>query len=182
MIAALLLTPTAVLAQDEPAPTENSAPPQPLTIFTTFPAQVIGLDATVSIPLKVRAGTSQTVQLAVEDVPADWQVSFRGSNRTVSAVFVDGATDVSVDLRIDPPATTTGGVYRMTVVATGETESARLPLTLTVEEKAPPSITLDTDLPTVRGKPNTTFRFNVTLKNEGADDLNVNLTADAPPV
>lgn len=182
IIAALLLTPTAVLAQDEPAPTENSAPPQPLTIFTTFPAQVIGLDATVSIPLKVRAGTSQTVQLAVEDVPADWQVSFRGSNRTVSAVFVDGATDVSVDLRIDPPATTTGGVYRMTVVATGETESARLPLTLTVEEKAPPSITLDTDLPTVRGKPNTTFRFNVTLKNEGADDLNVNLTADAPPV
>ncbi|HHY58077.1 MAG TPA: DUF11 domain-containing protein [Chloroflexi bacterium] len=182
IVVTLLLTPVALFAQSDPTPTPGATPPAPLSIFTTFPAQVIGLNESVSIPLKVRAGTAQTVQLAVEDVPEGWNAFFRGGNRSVSAVFVDGVNDASVDLRVEPAATAAGGVYNLTVVATGEGESSRLPLTLTVEEKAPASITLTTDLPTVRGKPNTSFRFNVTLKNEGSDDLNVSLTADAPQV
>lgn len=180
IVATLILMPTAVVAQGDPAPATSVETPAPLTIFTTFPAQVIGLNETVSIPLKVRAGTPQTVQLAIEGIPQDWNVFFRGGARTVSAVFVDGTNDASVDLRIEPSASTAGGVYTVTVIATGEGESSRLPLTLTVEEKAPTSISLETDLPTVRGKPNTSFRFNVTLKNQGADDLNVSLTAEAP--
>ncbi len=182
IVVTLLLTPVALFAQSDPTPMPGATPPAPLSIFTTFPAQVIGLNESVSIPLKVRAGTAQTVQLAVEDVPEGWNAFFRGGNRSVSAVFVDGVNDASVDLRVEPAATAAGGVYNLTVVATGEGESSRLPLTLTVEEKAPASITLTTDLPTVRGKPNTSFRFNVTLKNEGSDDLNVSLTADAPQV
>lgn len=182
IVISLLLTPATLFAQGDPAPTANPTPPAPLSIFTTFPAQVIGLNETISIPLKVRAGTAQTVQLSLEDVPEGWNVFFRGGNRSVSAVYVDGVNDASVDLRVEPATTAAGGVYNLTVVATGEGESSRLPLALTVEEKAPTSITLETDLPTVRGKPNTSFRFNVTLKNEGVDDLNVSLTADAPQV
>lgn len=182
IVVTLLLTPATLFAQGDPTPTANATPPAPLSIFTTFPAQVIGQNEKVSIPLKVRAGTPQTVQLSLEDVPEGWNVFFRGGNRSVSAVFVDGVNDAAVDLRVEPAATAAGGVYNLTVVATGEGENSRLPLTLTVEEKAPTSISLETDLPTVRGKPNTSFRFNVTLKNAGADDLNVNLTADAPQV
>lgn len=182
IVISLLLTPATLFAQGDPTPTATDTPPAPLSIFTTFPAQVIGLNENISIPLKVRAGTPQTVQLTLEDVPEGWNVFFRGGNRSVSAVFVDGVNDAAVDLRVEPAATAAGGVYNLTVVATGEGESSRLPLTLTVEEKAPTSISLETDLPTVRGKPNTSFRFNVTLKNEGVDDLNVSLTADAPQV
>jgi len=182
IVISLLLTPATLFAQGAPTPAANPTPPAPLSIFTTFPAQVIGLNENVSIPLKVRAGTPQTVQLTLEDAPEGWNVFFRGGNRSVSAVFVDGVNDAAVDLRVEPAATAAGGVYNLTVVATGEGESSRLPLTLTVEEKAPTSISLETDLPTVRGKPNTSFRFNVTLKNAGADDLNVSLTADAPQV
>lgn len=182
IVLSLLLTPAALFAQGDPTPAANSTPPAPLSIFTTFPAQMIGLNENVSIPLKVRAGTAQTVQLSLEEVPEGWNVFFRGGNRSVSAVYVDGVNDASVDLRVEPATTAAGGVYNLTVVATGEGESSRLPLALTVEEKAPTSITLETDLPTVRGKPNTSFRFNVTLKNEGVDDLNVSLTADAPQV
>ncbi len=178
----LIFAPAAVFAQGAPTPDTGVEPPTPLTIFTTFPAQVIGVNETVSIPLKVRSGTPQTVQLAVENVPEGWNIFFRGGNRSVSAVFVDGVNDASVDLRVEPSVAAAGGVYNIVVVATGEGESSRLALALTVEEKAPTSISLETDLPTVRGKPNTSFRFNVTLKNEGADDLNVSLTADAPQV
>lgn len=181
VIMLLALTPLAALAQATTPQSTTPDTPQPLTIFTTFPAQVIGLDETVSLPLKVRAGAPQAVQLTVEEAPADWQVSFRGGSRTVSSVFADGVNDASVDLRVEPAADTSAGVYNFTIVATGAGESSRLPVELTVQEKAPPKITLETDLPTLRGKPSTAFRYNVTLKNEGADDLNVNLSADAPP-
>ncbi len=181
VIMLLALTPLAALAQETTPQSTTPDAPQPLTIFTTFPSQVIGLDETVSLPLKVRAATPQTVNLTVEELPADWQASFRGGSRTVSAVFADGINDASVDLRVEPAAETAAGVYSFTVVATGAGESSRLPVELTVQEKAPPKITLETDLPTLRGKPSTSFRYNVTLKNEGADDLNVNLTSTAPP-
>lgn len=182
IVLSLLLTPAALFAQGDATPAASATPPAPLSIFTTFPSQVIGLNENISIPLKVRAGTPQTVQLSLEDVPEGWNIFFRGGGRNVNAVFVDGVNDAALDLRVEPATTAAGGVYNLTVVATGEGESSRLPLTLSVEEKAPTSITLETDLPTVRGKPNTSFRFNVTLKNEGADDLNVSLTADAPQV
>lgn len=181
VILLLIFAPLGAYAQDNTAQATTNAAPQPLTIFTTYPSQVIGLDETVSLPLKVRSGVAETVNLSVENAPDGWQVSFRGGSRTVSSVFVDGVNDASVDLRVEPANVAPGSVYTFTVVATGATETSRLPVALTVLEKAPPKITLATDLPTLRGKPSTNFTYNVTLKNEGSDDLNVNLTADAPP-
>jgi uncharacterized membrane protein len=55
-----------------------------------------------------------------------------------------------------------------------------LPIDLTVQEKLPPSLKFDVDLPTMTGGPSSTFTYNATLKNEGDEDLTVNLTADAP--
>jgi len=42
------------------------------------------------------------------------------------------------------------------------------------------SLSLTVDLPTLKGMPSTTFRYNATLKNEGDEELSVNLLADAP--
>ncbi|WP_298981174.1 COG1470 family protein [Caldilinea sp.] len=183
VLAALLFTPLGAYAQEtaqaEPTPTPT---PQPLTVFTSYPSQVVGMDETVTLALKVRAGEPQVVQLSVEDAPTGWNLSFRGGGRTVSSVFVDGKNDASVDLRLEPAGVEPGTTHNFTVVATGSTgQVSRLPIQLTVQEKAPPALSLTTDLPVLRGKATTTFRFNVTVKNEGADEMNVNLTADAPP-
>ena len=70
--------------------------------------------------------------------------------------------------------------YRFSVIAQGENEKAELPLELIVKEKLPPSLGFEVELPTLRGTPNTTFRYDVTLKNEGDADLSVNLMAEAP--
>jgi uncharacterized repeat protein (TIGR01451 family) len=181
VLTALLLMPLAAYAQ-EAAQAEPTPTPQPLTIFTSYPSQVVGMDETVTLALKVRAGEPQVVQLSVEDAPTGWNLSFRGGGRTVSSVFVDGKNDASVDLRLEPAGVEPGTTHNFTVVATGSTgQVSRLPIQLTVQEKAPPALSLTSELPVLRGKATTTFRFNVTLKNEGTDDMNVNLTADAPP-
>ena len=63
VILLLIFAPLGAYAQDNTAQATTNAAPQPLTIFTTYPSQVIGLDETVSLPLKVRSGVAETVNV-----------------------------------------------------------------------------------------------------------------------
>ncbi len=85
-----------------------------------------------------------------------------------------------MQLSVAPPKEAAANTYRFAVVASGEREQARLPIELTVKEKLPPSLALSVDLPTIQGGPDSTFSYNTTLKNEGDEDLTVNLIAQAP--
>ena len=67
------------------------------------------------------------------------------------------------------------------VTAKSGDQTSTLPLQLTVQEKLPPKLSLTTDLPTLRNKPGSTFRYDTSLKNEGDEDLTVDLSADATP-
>ncbi len=150
-------------------------------IFTRYPSQEIGIGETLSADLTLRTDTPQLVNLSVDDAPAGWNISLRGRNRVIDSVYVDDTEDAKVTLRAETPPDAEAGEYSFTVVAKGEQATAELPITLTLTEKAPPSLSMETDLPVLRGKPSTTFRYDVTLRNEGDVDLNVSLSADAPP-
>lgn len=153
-----------------------------LMVFTDYPAQVIGTGEAVTLKLNVRSGAEpQIVALEVQDVPENWTVTLRGGGRIIKSVFVRPDAEVSVDLRIEPPADVQAGSYRFKVVARGDDAESELPVELSIQEKVPPSLTFETELPTLRGKPTSTFRYDVTLKNGGDTDLVVNLLADAPP-
>lgn len=155
--------------------------PQKLLIFTSYPAQVIGMDETVTLPVKVHTDVApQIVQLQLRDVPTGWTATLRGANRLVEAAFVEPNSDAAVDLKLEPPKDVKAGTYKFIVVAQGADATAELPIQLTVKERVPPSLALKIDLPTMRGKPDTTFHYDVTLQNEGDEDLQVNLSADAP--
>lgn len=178
MMALALMLNSGALAQDDAQTTTFQYPN--LLLSTEFPSQVVGIGETVTLGLKLRSATEpQIVDLSVSGLPDDWNAAFRGKNRSVSSVFV--APEASVDLRLELPANAEPGTYAFTVKATGEGVETTLPIALTVQEKAPASLALETDLPMQRGKPSTTFRYNVTLKNEGDEDVNVSLLAVAPP-
>jgi uncharacterized membrane protein len=168
-----------VLAQEEPTP---APAPTELTVFTDYPSQVAGIGETVTLPLQLQAPTAQIVRLAVQDVPEGWTASFRGANRIVESVYVQPTETATVDLRVEPPADVAASAYTMTVVAQGDGAQATLPLALTIQEKLPPRLAFGVELPTIRGRPDTTFRYDVTLENEGDEDLTVTLGADAGAV
>ncbi|MEJ5200205.1 MAG: NEW3 domain-containing protein, partial [Anaerolineae bacterium] len=114
-------------------------------------------------------------------VAEGWTATFRGGGRIVQSVFADGVSDATVDLRLEPPKNLKAGTYKFVVVARGEQAQAELPIELTVREKVPAKLSMETsDLLTMRGTPTTTFRWSVTLKNDGDEDLSVNLSATAP--
>jgi len=168
--------PVSALAQAEPL--TGSAPG--LTLFTSYPHRVIGIDETPSIKLTLRSSEPQTVELEMEEIPEGWTATFRGGSAIIKAVHVEPEEDASVTLKLEPPEGIEGGTHRFVVLARGETETARLPLELTVQERVPPRLSFEVDLPTITGKPSTTFRYNVKLKNEGDEDITVNLLAEAP--
>jgi len=156
--------------------------PSGLTLFTSYPSQVIGMDESVSFTLKLRTEAApQVARLEMQQIPEGWTATFRGGGNIIRAVYVQPEKEASVTLRLEPPADVAAGTYQFVVVARGEGSVAELPLELTVQEKVPPSLTFEVELPTLKGKPTTTFRYSATLKNEGDEDLSVNLLADAPP-
>ncbi len=177
-----LVGPVTVMAQD---PVSSSNEP-PLVMFTAYPKQIIGIKETVNIDLKLRAnGAPQVVDLDLEKVPEGWSASFKGGGRAIQAAYVQPKTDentndTTVTLKLEPPENVKSGKYEFVVVGRSGQNTVRLPLELTVEEKAPARLKLSTDLPTVTGGPTTTFRYTVKLQNEGDEDLTVTLSADAP--
>jgi uncharacterized membrane protein len=179
MVAWVFSTPNLALAQ-EPLPTVTPQP-GPLILYTQYPSRIIGFGESVSVPLKLRAGTAQTAGLEMLSLPEGWTATFRGGSQIIDSVYVDGQSEASVDLRLDPPPDIKAGNYQMSVVANSDREKATLPLSFTIQEKLPPRLSLTVDgLPTKRTAPETATTFSATLKNEGGDDLQVNLSSSPP--
>lgn len=166
-----------VLAQEgEP---QASAPE--LTVFSRYPSQVTELGKNVTFPLEVQTGQAQIVHLSLEGLPEGWTATFRSGSRVIQAVYAVPDDKNNVDLRLEPPDGASAGVYSVTVVAEGETNTVRFPLELTIKDKLPPSLRWDIDLPTLRGTPNSTFSYSATLRNQGDEEVTVSLTANTPP-
>jgi uncharacterized repeat protein (TIGR01451 family) len=152
-----------------------------LSISTTYPSQVTQLGESVTISLNLQAtDVPQTVAMSMGQMPDGWTATFRGGGRIVQSVYVGANSTGSVDLLLNPPENAKSGTYNFTVVAQSETGKVELPLTLVVQDKVPASLSLTTDLPTIKGSPSSTFRYSTTLKNDGDQELTINLTADTP--
>ncbi len=173
------IAPAIALAQ---APKEPGLPAPALTIFTAYPAQESEIGEIVTFPLTLRiAGPApEVVRLDMGEVPQGWTATFRGGGRIIDAAYVEPDQDTSADLRLEPPKNVSAGTYHFVVRVQGESTKAELPLDLTVAEKLPPSLELSVDLPTLKGTPSTTFRYQATLKNSGDEDLSVNFGTDMP--
>jgi len=169
-----------------PALAQGGNPPvissQGLTLFTNYPAQEAAIGETITFGLTLRSSdVPQVAKLEVKDLPLDWTMSFKGGSRVVESAYVEPETDTKVDFKVEPPANVEAGTYNFTVVARGENgQVASMPIELVIKEKLPPSLNFSIDLPTLKGAPDSTFRYNATLKNSGDQDLNVNLVSDTP--
>jgi uncharacterized membrane protein len=153
-----------------------------LTLFTPFPVREVAIGEDVTLRLTLRTlSVAQTVYLEVDDLPSDWTATFRGGGDIIRAAYVEPESDVTIDLRLGLPAQIEPGPYRLSIVAEGESTETVLPVELIVQEKLPPSLEFQVELPILRGSPETTFRYSVELSNAGDQDLQVTLAAQAPP-
>jgi uncharacterized membrane protein len=179
LLLSTLLSPVLAQAQEG----QPQASTQDLTLFTRYPAQETAIGEAVSFELKLRATEPQIVRLSTQNLPQGWTTTFRGGGKVIQAAYVDSKEDTTVDLKVEAPKDVRPSTYRFAVVARSEANevlAANLPIELSIKDKLPPRLTLDVDLPTLKGGSDTTFRYSATLKNEGDAEMNVNLVADAP--
>lgn len=166
-----------VLAQTEQPPPSTSE----LTLYTLYPSRIIGIGEEISMVLRLRTKTvAQVAQLTTPQLPEGWTATFKGEGHLVQSAYVEPDNEASVTLTIKPPENVAPGTYRLVVRAQGNAGIAELPLEMVIQEKVPAKLSFSVELPTLKGKPDSTFRYNATLKNEGEEDLTVNLQADAP--
>jgi uncharacterized membrane protein len=153
-----------------------------LAVYTQYPAQTVRAGEPVSITLNVRnfGLPPQVVQLRVVDAPRGWRVRFLAGGRVVQAVSVIPDGEATVTLRLEPPRGVRSGTYRFQVVATGQNGTAALPLQITLGQVLPPRLSLEAELPTLRGPATSSFRYRLTLRNDSDQDLLVQLDAQAP--
>jgi uncharacterized membrane protein len=169
---------TPVMAQQGDQPQENRSS---LTVFAEYPARRAAVGESVTFDLTLRGGSvPETVDLDVENLPEGWVATFRGGGDVIEAAHVEPGSDRSVALKVDLPDDVAVDTYAITVIAEGKNETVEIPLQVIVQEKVPPNLTFEVELPTLKGQADTTFRYDATLENEGTEELSVNLLAEAP--
>jgi uncharacterized membrane protein len=151
-----------------------------LTLTTPYPSVSVAPGSKVSFEIAVQGNANEQVALSVAGLPTDWTATLRGGGYVVNGVQTDAAGAATVSLDIQIPATATDGTSTVTVNGSGGGTSASLPLTLQVSSEAAGDVTLSSDFPSLRGASGTTFTFNLTLRNESAEDLTFAVTGVGP--
>ena len=94
--------------------------------------------------------------------------------------YLNPDQEASLTLRLQPPKEVKEGTYRFLVRAEGLGQTASLPITLMVGQGLPKRLSLEAELPVLKGPPTSSFRYRVTLRNESDQDLLVSLEYQAP--
>ena len=170
--AGLLLIGSLVLA-----PTALAASP---TLTTPYPSVVVAPGSTVGFDITVGGDPNQQISLALAGVPAEWTAALRGGGYVVNGVQTDSAGTGTVRLELDIPATATDGTTRVTLTAAAGALQATLPISVEVSAAAAGDVTLSSDVVSLRGASGTSFTYNLTLRNDSAQDLTYAVNAVGP--
>jgi uncharacterized membrane protein len=159
------------------------AKPQGLWLTTDFPAitESIGDNATLALTLQNSNEPPQRVAFSIKGLPDGWKWELDGAGKPVTEAIVTPDESRSLMLKITPPKDVKAGAYDFTVIGdTGAGQTLTLPVKMSMAAGKPSEVTLEAKLPALRGTPQTSFDYDLTIKNESAKDTTFNLLAQAP--
>lgn len=153
-----------------------------LFLITDYPAVTVqaGATSTVSLRLQNYGLPPERLALSVEGVPQGWSATILGGGQPVAAAMPAPGKDVSLQLRLDVPASAQSGTQTLTVHARGGSQNISLPIAVSLGKDLPAKLTLEPKLPELRGSPRSSFEYQVTIKNDSGRNLLVSLAAKAP--
>jgi uncharacterized membrane protein len=183
-VLALLSVVAFVLAQGVRAPVAEEAQPavKGLYLLTDYPAVTVrpGATATVSLKLQNYALPPERLTLAVSGVPSGWTATLLGGGQPVAAVMPATNQSVALQLRLDVPANAAMGTQTLTVSATGASGQINLPVAITLAKDLPAKLTVESQLPSLRGTSKSSFEYQLNIKNDSGRNLVVSFAAQAP--
>jgi uncharacterized membrane protein len=173
---ALTLGVRAPVAEDAPAGIKG------FFLLTDYPAVTVrpGTTSTISMRLQNYALSPERLTLGVTGVPSGWTATLLGGGQPVAAAMPLTNQSVSLQLRVDVPANAQMGTQTITVTASGTNTQLSLPVTITLAKDLPAKLTVESQLPSLRGTSKSTFEYQLNIKNDSGRNLVVSFAAEAP--
>lgn len=177
----LTLFATAAAAQD--AGSGAATPPAGVWLTTPYPSvtETAGAPFTIDFSLINRDKPPVDLALKLDGLPDGWSYAFNGGGHKVDAAMVAPGDSRAFTLKLTPPKGAKVGSYHLTLGGSGDGVNLTLPVTVSLAEPSPTSLALTPKLPALRGSAKSAFDYTLTVKNDGAADVTVNLDAAAPP-
>jgi uncharacterized membrane protein len=179
----LLALAVAVFAFAAPAVAADIKPDvKGLYLLTDYPALSVepGTTSTVNLKLRNYGLAPERLQLSVAGVPQGWTATLLGGGQPVGAAMPATDESVSLDLRLDVPKNAQIGTHTLTVGAQGAASQASLPVNVTLAKELPAKLSVQPQLPELRGSSRSSFEYTLNVKNDSGKKLLVSLAADAP--
>jgi len=153
-----------------------------LFLLTDYPAMSVrpGATSTIALRLQNYGLSPERYTLSVTDVPKGWSATLLGGGQPVAAAMPATDASVSLQLRLDIPVNAAVGTQTLTVKAEGQGTSITLPIAVTLAKELPAKLTVESPLPALRGTLQSTFDYQLTIKNDSGRNLTVSFVADAP--
>ena len=151
-----------------------------LEVTTPFPAVAVAPGNKVSFDLEVTSVRTANVALSLTGVPDGWTASLLGGGFVVDGVAVAPGSPAEVRLDVTVPAEAPAGSSTIRVNAEGGGAEDTLPITIRVNAEAAGTLTLTTNTPELTGASDKSFKFDLQLKNDTAQDVTVSANATGP--
>jgi uncharacterized membrane protein len=153
-----------------------------LFLLTDYPAVTLrpGTNSSINLKLQNYGLPPERVALSVGGVPAGWTATLIGNGQPVSAALPATNASVALELRLDVPKDAPIGTTNLTVSAQGDAAKVSLPVAVTLATDLPAKLTLNPQLPELRGTSKSNFEFQLGIKNDSGRKVLVSLAAQAP--
>jgi len=153
-----------------------------LFLLTDYPAVTLrpGTNSSINLKLQNYGLPPERLALSISGVPKGWSATLIGGGQPVSAALPATNANVSLELRLDVPKDAPVGTTNLTVNAQGATSNASLPIAVTLATDLPAKLTLNPQLPELRGTSKSNFEFQLNIKNDSGKKVLVSLGATAP--
>ena len=151
-------------------------------LLTDYPAVSVqpGTTSTVTMKLRNYGEAPERLSLTVTGVPKGWTATVLGGGQPIAAAMPATDDFVNMDLRLEVPKDAKIGTQTLTVNAQGATSHVSLPLAVTLAKQLPAKLSVQPQLPELRGSSSSSFEYTLTVKNDSGKKLLVSLAADAP--
>jgi uncharacterized membrane protein len=174
----LALTPVApAVAQDVPPDVKG------LFLLADYPAVTVrpGSTSTINLRLQNYRLPPERLALSVSGAPSGWTATLLGGGQPVAAAMPATNQNVSLQLRLEVPASAAMGTQNLTVTAKGAAAEVSLPVAVTLAKELPAKLSLEPQLPSLRGNARSSFEYQVNVKNDSGRNLVFGFSAAAPP-
>jgi len=153
-----------------------------LYLVTDYPAVTVrpGTTSTISLRLQNYNLPPERFDLSVSGVPSGWTATLLGGGQPVAAAMAATNSSASLQLRLDVPASAPMGTETLTIAAHGKSMNADLPIAVTLAKDLPAKLSVQPQLPELRGTAKSSFEYQISVKNDSGKRLVVALAADAP--